>query len=277
MLVPEGKMRINFSGGRTSAFMLRRLLDVCGGDWPDEWRVIFANTGKEMAGTLDFVRDVEEQWGIPITWVEFDRGRLPDGRNKYMFKIVDYDTASRNGEPFEKIIRIKRTLPNVVRRFCTGELKVVPGMKVCRDVFGWTKWGNMLGIRADERRRVRPSRDKHWINHYPLVGIGVTKNDVADFWAKQGFDLRLPTYNGNNYLGNCDGCFLKSEESTALFMRSHPDLAKWWERMEAETGVTFNKRWSRKDLAEKIANQPDMVFDMEGHFCQATDGECIDG
>ena len=38
---------IHFSGGRTSAYMLRRHLDAYGGTLPEGVRVVFCNTGKE--------------------------------------------------------------------------------------------------------------------------------------------------------------------------------------------------------------------------------------
>ena len=46
---------INFSGGRTSGFMLRKILDAFDNKLPDDLPVCFANTGKEMPQTLDFV------------------------------------------------------------------------------------------------------------------------------------------------------------------------------------------------------------------------------
>ena len=39
---------ISFSGGRTSAFMLWKILEAHGGTLPDNLKVVFANTGKEM-------------------------------------------------------------------------------------------------------------------------------------------------------------------------------------------------------------------------------------
>ena len=38
---------VSFSGGRTSAFMLRNILDAYGGSLPAQGHVVFANTGKE--------------------------------------------------------------------------------------------------------------------------------------------------------------------------------------------------------------------------------------
>ena len=272
---PDGNIHICFSGGRTSAYMLRLFADTLeGGAWPDAWRVVFANTGCERPQTLDFVRDVSAKWGIPITWVEFERGRRPDGKNAYLFKVVNHNSASRDGEPFEKLIACKRQVPNVMMRFCTAELKIVPAAKVCRDVFGWSEWSSALGIRADEQRRVRPSRDKRWQNIHPLVEVGVTAEDVATFWRQQDFDLELPNLNGKCWLSNCDGCFLKSEEHLANLRRQFPDRAAWWDRMERETGGTFNKRWSRADLHRKIESMPELALDTEGFFCQASDGDC---
>ncbi len=57
---------ISFSGGRTSAYLLRQVLDAYGGRLPDGLVACFANTGKEMAATLDFVRDCGEHWNVPI-------------------------------------------------------------------------------------------------------------------------------------------------------------------------------------------------------------------
>ena len=39
---------ISFSGGRTSAFMLFKVLEAHDGQLPDDVVVTFANTGKEM-------------------------------------------------------------------------------------------------------------------------------------------------------------------------------------------------------------------------------------
>jgi len=61
---------ISFSGGRTSAYMLWRVLQSnCG--LPDDAVVCFANTGLEAEETLEFVRDCGKFWIVPIVWVEY--------------------------------------------------------------------------------------------------------------------------------------------------------------------------------------------------------------
>lgn len=47
-----GPALISFSGGRTSAYMLRMILDAHGGTLPDDVHVCFANTGKERFVTI---------------------------------------------------------------------------------------------------------------------------------------------------------------------------------------------------------------------------------
>ena len=65
----SGPTCISFSGGRTSAFMLHRVLEANSG-LPEEAIVCFANTGKEDEATLEFVRDCSVNWQVPIVWLE---------------------------------------------------------------------------------------------------------------------------------------------------------------------------------------------------------------
>ena len=61
---------ISFSGGRTSGYMLYKILNAYDGILPKDVYVAFANTGKEAPETLDFVRDVSEKWNVKIHWLE---------------------------------------------------------------------------------------------------------------------------------------------------------------------------------------------------------------
>ena len=276
---PPGPMHVCFSGGRTSAFMLFRLIGHFGGRLPPDCRVVFANTGLEFPETLDFVRDVGGHWDVAIDWVEFSA-------DAPRFRVVDHATASRNGEPFAQLIRKKRRLPSPTMRFCTEELKVQAATRFLKSL-GWETWTQTLGIRADEAGRVRPPKWGRWTNWFPLVEGGVDRFAVADFWAGQNFDLKAPNRGGKNWKGNCDGCFLKPESSIARLIRDHPERAKWWEDREAEISKvrgresTFSNRGaSRRELREFVERQPDWIWqldDGEGLFCQADGGECMGG
>lgn len=274
--LPDGNVQISFSGGRTSAYMLHEILEANGG-LPERAKVVFANTGREFDETLDFVQECSDRWNVPVTWLEY---RVTD-EGKHTYEIVSHNSASRNGEPFEALIRKKKYLPNQVARFCTADLKIKPGIRFLRDECGWERWHSAIGIRADEAHRARPSSEARTTAWYPLNDAGVTKADITAFWAKQPFDLRLPNIKGRTPWGNCDGCFLKSEHTQAALAREFPERHAWWERMEtlassltSGSGGTFRPGYSKRDLRNLVERQGDWIFDMEGALCQADDGEC---
>ena len=97
----------------------------------------------------------------------------------------------------------------------------------------------------------------------------------------QPFDLRLPNVKGNCWLGNCDGCFLKSEANIGALTREFPDRAAWWEDMETlvaslttGSGGRFSKRYSRAQLRDFVERHGDLALSTEGLLCQANDGDC---
>jgi 3'-phosphoadenosine 5'-phosphosulfate sulfotransferase (PAPS reductase)/FAD synthetase len=222
---------ISFSGGRTSAYMLWRVLQENNG-LPEEAKVCFANTGKEDEATLRFVDRCSKEWGVPIVWVEYAEAE----ETKDRFRVVTFETASRDGEPFEAIIRRRNYLPNPVSRFCTVEMKVRAIHRYLKSI-GWTEWDSMLGIRADEQRRLAKIGNQDYGKHEekiaPLGRAGVTKEMVGEFWRNQPFDLELPNINGVTYHGNCDLCFLKGTSQTMSLIQEKPERAIWWAKMEA--------------------------------------------
>lgn len=224
-----GPTCISVSGGRTSGYMLRRILDAHGGSLPEGAVAIFANTGKERPETLDFVRDCGDRWGVPIVWLEYAGAKS--------FRVVDYASASRNGEPFELIIKERSYLPNPITRFCTVELKIKTLHRYLRSI-EWVEWINAVGLRADEMHRVTRMLNRQETSsetvRCPLASAGVTKADVDAFWSLQPFDLSLRSWEGN-----CDLCFLKGEAKRLRIIADRPDLAAWWIDRETERNATF--------------------------------------
>lgn len=259
----DGPTCISFSGGRTSAYMLHRVLEANGG-LPADAIVCFANTGKECEETLDFVRDCSANWQVPITWLEYAEAE----ETKDRYKLVTFDTASRDGEPFEELIRARNYLPNPVARFCTVELKV-RAIHRHLNAIGWTEWDSMLGIRADEPRRLAKIGNQDYGKHEekcaPLGQAGITKEDVGAFWRAQPFDLSLPNNNGVTMHGNCDLCFLKGGAQILSLIAEKPARAVWWVKMEAlalaskPSGAVFRSdRPSYAAMAQFATDQADM-------------------
>jgi len=255
--IPEPAL-ISFSGGRTSGFMLWNILQAYNGKLPEDIWVAFANTGKEAPETLDFINEVSEKWGVHINWLELS---VHEERPIWRTRQVNYKIASRNGEPFDMLIKKRSFLPNSVMRFCTSELKINV-MKRMMELMGYKEWFNVVGLRYDEPRRVANIRNQtgnKWTSITPMADAKHTINDVIEFWDKQNFDLNLNAYGGKAPAGNCDLCFLKGMNTTIKILKERPEMADWWIAKEKETGAKFRKdRPSYIDLLD-ISKQPEAV------------------
>ena len=206
---------------------------------------------------MRFVQACSDNWNVGIHWVEY-RDAEPS------FERVTFETASRNGEPFEALIRKRQYLPNPVTRFCTSELKIRTIHKYLKSI-GWDHHNETMdwvGMRADEQRRAAKIADKSRI---PLVAAGVTKETVGEFWRNQSFDLELPNMNGVTMHGNCDLCFLKGGSQVLSLIAEKPERGVWWAKMEAlalaskPSGARFRKdRPGYSEMIEFAKNQVDM-------------------
>ena len=220
---------ISFSGGRSSGFMLKKIVDAYGGRLPGGIHVVYANTGMEREETLQFVDVCGREWGVEIAWVEY----LWDAPHRT--RVVDFATASRNGEPYAALIDRKGFVPSISIRYCSGFLKRDRIESYARHRLGLKRWHSVIGLRADEQRRVLRMRAMNCGSRtgahavLPLADAGVRQADVIEWWKTQPFDLGIPSY-----AGNCDACFLKGRAKLIHLIREDPTLADWWIEQEAK-------------------------------------------
>tara|TARA_R100000353_G_C6472080_1_gene186865 strand:+ start:43 stop:885 length:843 start_codon:yes stop_codon:yes gene_type:complete len=266
---------VSFSGGRTSGFMLWNILNAYDGKLPEDIHVVFANTGKEASETLDFINDISNKWNIHINWVEHYFG---DERPIHRTKIVNYKTASRNGEPFERLIDQRQILPNPVARFCSSELKIKTMQRFMKKIKNYKTWYSVIGLRYDEPRRVVNARKANdyelWTNITPMYDAKHTVNDVTKFWQKSNFDLQLTNFDGKTPAGNCDLCFLKNTKTLQGIISERPQLADWWIKQESkfgkQSGAVFRKdRPNYIELVDITKQQINLFEDetIETCFC----------
>jgi len=276
-----------FSGGRTSAVLAKHIKSN-----PDKYPnviYVFLNTGKEVEKTLQFVDRCDKEWGLGVIWLEakviYEKGKGTS------YKIVDFETASRNGEPFEEMLK-KYPLPNNMASNCTRELKQRPIDAYLKFMFYnpvlrlWDyEITRVIGIRADEaHRKSIHAKSENII--YPLCDeIPFNERMVREFWSKQSFDLGL-----KDYEGNCDLCFKKSLKKRLTIIKQNPDSAKWWIDMEqkysSEEVPRFDLRTNKsieqlvemaqrpftkaKDLHELSQEQCDLFEYETDCFCKAS-------
>lgn len=215
------KLLISFSGGRTSAYMTWWLLN----NMRDKYEIIvvFANTGKELEETLEFVNKCDTKFGFNTVWIEAKVNEKKGVGTS--FNIVDFKTADRKGRIFEEHIG-KYGIPNANAPQCTREMKAVPIKKYAQSL-GWKGYETALGIRSDEPSRLSWAKKKKFKLLYFAELFHVTKSDVNLFWSKQSFDLQLKSYQGN-----CDLCYKKSLRKLMTISKEKPELADWWREME---------------------------------------------
>jgi hypothetical protein len=202
----------NFSGGRTSAYMVLKYYKA--GDL-----VIFCDTGREHPKTYKFINDFEAFENIPIIRLQYEGG-------------------------FDGLIAKKKATPNHFKRFCTVELKI----KTCRRYLRKLKilkYENFVGFRYDEPLRVKRRKQmwKQVIDKFPLYDDKIDKQMINAYWEQKPYNLEIPSI-----LGNCTLCFMKGKNAIISILSSYPELAEPWIKDEELTGYTYLKDVSIKQL-----------------------------
>jgi hypothetical protein len=215
----------------------------------------FANTGEEHEKTLVFVDKCDKHFKLGLTWVE---AVIHPGRVGTTHRIVTFETASRNGEPY-KAMTAKFGIANKNFPHCTRELKLRPMYSYLKSI-GWktgTYW-IALGIRGDEPDRLPKqktgetpqefrSRVKRKRIFYPLALAGWSKADVLEFWKTMPFDLGIEEREGN-----CKWCFKKSERKLCQNVATNPE----WFKTPAE----LERRYSHIRIQDDTKPEPRFIF-----------------
>lgn len=215
--------------------------------------------GKEFIGTVEddtiiyTIMDLEQYLGKAISWV--------------------------SGVTFEQLIlNSGGYLPNVMKRFCTSELKMRPIFHWWYEKYKAQPVEMAIGYRVNEKGRVDKERaklnknglsefkatfEKHpsgrnkWVTLpwrkpiFPLYDWGMDKQDITKFW--RGKNVRFADYN------NCIGCFHRKAAFLKKMQQKHPKKFNWFIKMESQ-----NKGFFKKDIAyQKIK---DLNFTLELDF-----------
>jgi hypothetical protein len=227
-----------------------------------EWEeviIAFANTGEEHPKTLEYVENADREYGFGVVWLEavFDPKKGAGTRHR----VVNFKTASRNGEPFESMVA-KHGLPNSQFPHCTRETKLYPIRSYLRSR-GWEagSYNTAIGIRADEVDRISPKSIRDGAL-YPLIDWGITKEDVLAWELKEPVRLGIP-----EHYGNCKWCWKKSFRKLATVSKEMPEAFKFPAYLEAryrDHGPGFGDRRlfrGRKSTADIFALARDPAFE----------------
>ena len=227
--------------------------------------------GKEFIGTLEqdniitIMLDLENFIGQEIHWL--------------------------SGNTFEEVIKKRGGyLPNLMARFCTTEMKMLP-------IIDW--WRNninevcemRIGFRANEMRRAkkiterlnengneetkmiigkRGNRNKwgmvEWRKPiFPLIKDGIFKDNVEQYWKDKPIRFKKGYYN------NCVGCFHRNPIFLNKMSKEHKNKIDWFVKMEEKNQPNQFKKEVKYSEILKWKLQTELSFD---DFNECDSGYC---
>lgn len=233
--VDESNHVVNFSGGRTSAYMVY-LFEQIKKQHNINVEYVYCDTGAEHPKTYEFINNCVEFFGIELTCI---RGKAVLERGKgFQYDIVKLEDCKQDLVPFLEVLK-KHGTPTIAAPLCSDRMKAIPADKYCNDKYGrrnYTKW---LGMRIDEPKRIaevntqidmfmekEKTKKPPVIIEYLAHISDFEKQDILDFWETMPFNLEL-----EEHLGNCVFCIKKGANKVALAERDEPEMAKEFVKM----------------------------------------------
>lgn len=178
------KIVVSFSGGKTSAYMCKWLIETWGHIY--HFIFIFANTGLEREETLDFVEQCNKEFNLNLVWVEAVTN--PVHGKGITHRITNYKDAYRMHQyknpkhPFHAHIA-KSGIPNANKPQCSDRLKEF-AIEHYKKVNGLKGLRHALGMRADEPNRVLSKTKRVF-----LASVGID----CDMWRLDDKSSRVAT------------------------------------------------------------------------------------
>lgn len=244
----EKPIIVSFSGGRSSGYMVY-LLETLEKYQNREKIYVFANTGRELPETLQFIDRFMRWIEKPIHILEAEIHL--NERKSSTFKLISrMSEANLDGRPFRAMAE-KYGLPSVATPHCTRELKVNPINSFIRDHLGLKKgeYVDAIGYRYDELSRAKQDPDRYI---FPLIENRVTKEQVMKFWQEgelKNWDLGL-----EDFEGNCDFCFKKSWTKLKKMADKHSSRLIFWNDLENEFWQEGHDLYRGHKLAQNLIN-----------------------
>lgn len=254
----DGSLMVTVSGGRSSAMMARHI--QTNEKYANYEKVfVFCNTGMERPETIDFLKNIEKYWEMPIVKIEGVYSN--DLGTGVKYKIVDWKNMNMTAKPFSKMIEHKNKvifdgLPNQYAPYCSENLKTLPAKKLCDDIFGVNKYKIAIGFRKEDMpKRISWAEIKEQKQKiFPLLTDfynPISQLDLNKYWKKQPFKLEM-----HGKYGNCELCWKKSDNNLIENILYGTRFIEWFEKEEQKyNSVSFRGHKSIADLV-KLSELP---------------------
>ena len=295
------KKVVSFSGGRTSAYLCKMMIEMFGRENVD---FIYMDTGAEHLKTYEFIRKVNDEFGLNLICLRGDFSAPLGGGVGY--HAVSINDIGPDLVPFKGMIE-KYGVPYIGGMFCTDRMKLKPFKKYCEDTYGKKNYETWLGIREDELSRVfgvalhkrmleldyenerlasmysmggeylsaelvQPEEDDIFHDILKRRGSGLRymaeissyeKEDVLTWWSKQSFDLDL-----DEWSGNCEFCPKKSNLKLAASQRDSPESYINYVKMLHDDSVRIdNNTGNRNHMYRGKQSLENLIAKLDGSTC----------
>jgi hypothetical protein len=227
----------------------------------------------EQDSIIESMLNLEQKIGSEITWLTGDA-----------FEDVIAKRKGKNG---------KKYLPNIMTRYCTTDMKMIP-------IFKWWKQEinkvveMRIGYRVNEMKRAKRMIDQlndngvneiktiigrskngkrnkwgmiEWrVPSFPLIKDGIRKIDIENFWS----DNKDVDFKGG-YYNNCVGCFHRNPIFLSKMAQEHRNKMEWFAKIEEQNKPnTFRKDCTYREVIN-YKPQIELSFD---DFNECDSGFC---
>jgi 3'-phosphoadenosine 5'-phosphosulfate sulfotransferase (PAPS reductase)/FAD synthetase len=220
---------LGLSGGKDSAALAIYMRDRV-----ENMEYFFADTGKELPETYEYLDKLRARLGIHIHRLSADRG-------------FDHWLDVYGG-----------MLPSPKARWCTKALKIQP----IEDFVGDDDAVSYIGIRADEQNRKGYISTKGNIKpRFPFIEDGLNKADVIRILEDSG--IGLPKYYDWRSRSGCFFCFYQRKIEWVRLAEEHPERFEEAVRYEEERGGKGYTWTQGETLRQLIARREAIIAEHE--------------
>jgi hypothetical protein len=251
------------------------LLMMVHGEIPKADHVIFSDTGWEPKAVYKHLEKLEvimAENDIPFHKVSFGNIRQDFIESETKFATMPLYTLNKEGKK------------SMLMRQCTNDYKIKPLNKIQRELAGLKKGQRskehlittVIGISLDESQRMRTPAFSWMRNEYPLVDMGITRQDCIDWCVNHGY--AIPPRSA------CIGCpFKRNDEWREL--KNNPE--EWQDAVDFDHALRQKERlkqrfgWAGLHSSMKPLDEVDLrtdqekgVFGLFDGFNQECEGMC---
>lgn len=141
---------------------------------------VFADTGAEPDRVYQYLSWLEKQVPFPVY-----RVMEKQGLTRSIEQCASGEISFCGRPPLFVSLRGGRV--GILRRQCTGDYKVTPIRREVRKRCAGRRVVQVIGISTDEVRRAKPSRTQYIEHDYPLIRMGMSRQDCKAWMFRHYF------------------------------------------------------------------------------------------